>query len=58
MIKSKCIKDLLKEDNLDRAEDVYLSYYSDFSPENCCGSKTEHPIESIPAMAKGKDDPS
>jgi hypothetical protein len=58
IIKSRCIKDLLKEDNLDRAEDVYLSYYSDFNPDNCCGSKTVHPIESIPAMAKGKNDPS
>jgi hypothetical protein len=49
MLKSRCIKELLKEENLDRTEEVYLKFYGDFDPDKCC--RQDEP-ESMPTLEK------
>lgn len=55
IIKSRCIKDLLKVENLDSTEEVYRKYYGDFNPDDCCQTDEEEQNESIPEVAKGKN---
>ena len=54
MIKSGCLKELLKSENLDRTDEVYLKYYKDFNPNKCCGHDKSQEAESMPVIQKEK----
>jgi len=53
MLKSGCIKAMLKVENLDRTEEVYRKYYGDFDPDKCpCANKYDTKLESMPVVEK------
>jgi hypothetical protein len=50
MVKSRCLKELLQEENLEKTEVIYQKFYGTFKPDECCGRKSSMEPQNMPKM--------